>query len=113
MTYFADLEFELRLVNTSEHGQGIGGLVEVFVDSVWGSICDDRWNDLTAAVVCRSLGLAFNRPVGVAKGAFGRSLGPIHLDDVYCNGDEDALDKCRFNTNPNCGHEEDAGVICV
>ena len=48
-------------------------------------------------------------------GRFGQGRGAIFLDNVNCNGTEHRLINC---TNPgvgvhNCGHYEDAGVVCV
>ena len=44
---------------------------------------------------------------------FGRGTGPIHIDDVNCQGFEDALINCTYDSNTaDCQHFEDAGVRC-
>ena len=52
--------------------------------------------------------------INVNSGVFRRGTGPIFLDDVLCDGDEPNLDDCTRNRVGvhNCGHQEDAGVIC-
>ena len=44
---------------------------------------------------------------------FGEGSGPILLDDVQCDGMEQALTSCPFITEHNCDHSEDAGVLCL
>ena len=45
--------------------------------------------------------------------AFGQGTGPIHLDDLQCVGNEDALINCTYDSNTaDCSHFEDAGVVC-
>ena len=45
--------------------------------------------------------------------AFGQGTGPIHLDDLQCQGFEDALVNCSYDSNTaDCSHFEDAGVVC-
>ena len=34
------------------------------------------------------------------------------MDDVQCSGTETALSHCSYTRNHNCGHCEDAGVVC-
>ena len=46
---------------------------------------------------------------------YGNGTGPIWLDDVKCVGLENNLDACGHKAwgVSNCGHDEDAGVMCV
>lgn len=48
--------------------------------------------------------------IAVREAGFGRGTGPIFLDDLLCNGDEDSLIDCLQENN--CDHGEDAGVTC-
>ncbi|KAM9779106.1 scavenger receptor cysteine-rich type 1 protein M130-like isoform 2-T2 [Syngnathus typhle] len=90
------------------------GRLEVFHAGRWGTVCDDEWELSAADVVCRQLGCghAVSAP---SNAHFGRGSGPIWLDDVVCGGQELAITHCNhlgFGDN-NCGHSEDAGVICL
>lgn len=65
-------------------------------------------------VTCRQIGCghAVSAP---SSAHFGRGSGPIWLDNVACSGQESALAHCPHNPvgENNCGHGEDAGVICL
>ncbi len=51
---------------------------------------------------------------GSARFGAGSSSSPIWMDDLNCLGNEEALDLCYFLGwgRHNCGHYEDAGLIC-
>ena len=89
------------------------GRVELCYNNIWGTVCDDNWSSNDGIVVCRQLGLRFIRVFSSAY--FGRGIGRIWLDDVGCTGYESRLIDCRhrgFGVH-NCGHSEDAGVVCA
>lgn len=102
--------FEVRLADGSSSREG---RVEVSVNGVWGTVCDDHWSTENANVVCNMLGLpqATSAPRGES---FGSGSGPIWLDDVNCFGNESTLFLCKRADLgvKDCAHLEDTGVVC-
>lgn len=89
------------------------GRIEVYHNGTWGTVCDDLWDINAAHVVCRLLDCG--EGIGaLGNGHFGEGVGSILLDNVQCQGNETTLGHCRHLGlfMHNCGHSEDAGVIC-
>lgn len=90
------------------------GLVEVFLNGEWGTICDDSWDINDGDVVCRQIGLGGAVAVpGTAYFGRGDLSSPIQLDEVACTGSEQNLGMCTFSDGHDCTHSEDAGVRCT
>lgn len=103
----------IRLVNGTTHCQG---RVEVFRGGEWGTVCDDGWSLAAGQVVCSQLGCGKVYNITGEEGLFPPGSGDIHLDELNCTGTEPNLWQCkkRSTRDPHdCGHKEDAGVVCT
>ncbi|CAN0287855.1 unnamed protein product [Rangifer tarandus platyrhynchus] len=101
---------QLRLVD----GDGpCSGRVEILDQGSWGTICDDGWDLDDARVVCRQLGCG-GALDALQSAQLGQGSGPIWLDELNCGGKESHVWRCpsRGWGRHDCGHAEDAGVVC-
>ncbi|XP_032437798.1 scavenger receptor cysteine-rich type 1 protein M130-like [Xiphophorus hellerii] len=100
-------------VRLKGHEDQCAGRVEVWKDGKWGTVCDDRWDLNNGDVVCDQLDCGIAIRVTGQNGLFPPGSGPIHLDELNCTGNEQNLWFCPgVQENSDCGHKEDAGVVC-
>ena len=103
-------DWDIRLVNGPT---SLEGRVEVCFNNTYGSVCHDLWNENDARVVCRQLGFSSENSSVLRNAFYNSSSGPIYLDNVQCEGDEDSLRNCSLSREiDDCTHSEDAGVRC-
>lgn len=99
-------EGALRIVGDT----AASGRLEVFHAGVWGTVCDDSFDEIDATVACRQLGFSSGTSYTAGGG-----VDPILMDDVACTGSELRLVDCSFPgwEVHNCSHGEDVGVECL
>ncbi|XP_033116779.1 uncharacterized protein LOC117116794 [Anneissia japonica] len=90
------------------------GIVELFYNNAWGSICSDNFGKNEADVVCRQLGLAYSEPLMCCSAI---QYSHMYSNKVYssitCTGDEDSLGECNKMTgNENCDSNAEAYIKC-
>ena len=108
--YAVHVEGDLRLVGGTSVEEG---RVEVYLNGVWGTVCDNNWDINDATVACQQLGHL--RAVSAHGAAhFGEGSGPIWYDNVDCVGSETNLTQCSHSDIEvhSCNHSQDAGVVC-
>ncbi|XP_023648784.1 T-cell differentiation antigen CD6-like isoform X2 [Paramormyrops kingsleyae] len=104
---------EHQLVRLAGGEDRCTGRVELRSAGQWGTVCDDGWDMQAGHVVCAQLGCGYALNVTGQDGLFKPGSGPIHLDDVNCTGTERSLWNClASHHSQDCGHKEDAGVVC-
>ena len=100
----------VRLVNGKSAREGI---VEVFYNNTWGTVCDDHFDEEEIKVICRMLGYESGYVISNSLLQVESTL-PIWLDNLYCNGNEDTIVYCRHTGwgIHNCDHDEDLVLGC-
>ena len=113
------------------------GRLEICINFVWGSVCDDSFGTVDARVACRQLGYEvdggqcnnqnlvylnlclnyFTIAVSYNRNAYyGQSTGPIWLNRLYCTGSENNLLDCNkavdIGSTYGCSHSEDVSIVC-
>ncbi|RUS70459.1 hypothetical protein EGW08_021778, partial [Elysia chlorotica] len=93
------------------------GLVEVFVNSQWGTVCDIYWDKRDASVMCQTMGYVsgdvFDTDDLPKKPAI-----PAYELKPRCTGKETHINQCPHEgftsgTSRSCSdHDRDAGVFC-
>ncbi|GIM06530.1 hypothetical protein Vretimale_10828 [Volvox reticuliferus] len=104
----------LRLAGGTSNSSG---RVEICSASgLWGTVCDNGWGNVDAAVACRELG--FSTGVAATAGSFlvGVAEQVVLLSDINCMGSELKLSACSSRNASflsSCGdHTRDAGAVC-
>ncbi|XP_078330906.1 uncharacterized protein LOC111125451 isoform X2 [Crassostrea virginica] len=113
--YYGENCTEKNLVRLVDGGSPFEGRVEIYNDGVWGTVCDDHWDDRDAAVVCGMLGYSRLNAKGLCCEVYGKGGPQIWLDNVECLGYESDIFHCQHVGwgNHNCDNHEDAAVICA
>ncbi|XP_041368790.1 deleted in malignant brain tumors 1 protein-like [Gigantopelta aegis] len=100
------------------------GRVDIRVGGVWGTVCDEYWDDREAGVFCRQKG--FDDGYALDKATYGQGSGPVWLSHLMCTGKETTLHTCphkgfhdeivddsSFFPRVCESHADDASVYCV
>ncbi|KAL5460311.1 hypothetical protein EMCRGX_G033753 [Ephydatia muelleri] len=112
---------EIRLNDTGSQvqslatvlGAGSAGRLEACIDGTWGTVCDNHFSEVDAAVTCRQLGKSTRGASYVGGAGFGDGEGPIVMDYVGCQGNETRIVDCYYSAISSCAHSGDVGVICL
>lgn len=81
--------------------------------SVWGTVCDDFFDDNAADTICREMGFSSGTMLmrdSVYDGDFSLT---ILMDDINCPAGSASFSSCSYEGAHDCWHFEDVGVSCI
>ncbi|XP_012937884.1 deleted in malignant brain tumors 1 protein [Aplysia californica] len=101
---------------TMSPGEEMKGALEVSHLGIKGRICSAGWTDKEADVFCKSRsfkgGSAYHRSY-FDEYISSKSIGPLLMSNVICNGTERDLTECSFNDRSNLGNCSDSHTAAV
>jgi len=100
-----------RLINGRSSTEGI---VQVFHQTKWGDICNDKWTLREANVVCKGLGLE-PATFAIKRQMFASNYGRVKLlRGAKCMGNESFIGDCKHSgwVNVRWCYENVAGAVC-
>ena len=100
---------QIRLVDGSVSYEG---RVEICLNGVWGTVCDQQWGSTEAEVACSQLGFQSQGAIARTGAYFGQGAGTVQITNLGCSGTEQFLENCTYSTPTSCSHANDAGVTC-
>ena len=76
---------------------------------------DNGWDEVDANIVCRQLGITYQRALPTNDSCFGDGEGPILLENVMCSEEQSTLSQCGNSMFTGALHhcKHTAGVICM
>lgn len=90
------------------------GRLQIYLNGIWGSVCEKGWGSKSSNVVCRELG--YVRAVRTVQGTLYKYNDnvPVWLSDVQCQGTEKRMAECPHGPigTHTCSHDHDIGIIC-
>ncbi|XP_063406054.1 neurotrypsin-like [Mytilus trossulus] len=102
---------DLRLVDSTTSMRRDEGRLEIYLNRVWGTVCEHEFDDIDAAVACRQLGYRTGK--AIRYGLIYDGTGPIWLNSLRCNGTESKLTDCSNSDTNYCSHYRDVGIQCL
>ena len=87
-------------------------MAEMYLHSMWITVCGDRFDNNAARVVCRELG--FPNSKRLVNGAFGSKYYTNSVIKLNCTGSEVTIKDCQYEegTCPNRAYNY-ASVLCA
>jgi len=100
------------IVDKEKEISGHKGLVEIYHNGEWGTICSDKFTIAAAEVICGQLGYTGGEIM--EPGSYPQGASAIWMDNVDCVGGEKRVWLCPFNGwgEHNCEHKDDVGIAC-
>ncbi|XP_071795096.1 neurotrypsin-like [Asterias amurensis] len=90
-----------------------GNVLLIYQDGRWRTVCNKDWTMANAKVACKELGMG---PPDTAQIESNETKGgPIFVQTLSCQGDEETLDSCEKSEEGalSCYHRMDVAIACT